>query len=188
MHECYKELTSLIVRIRNSKRLSIMLARNWKHQWLPLCFARSARIITIGWLMVHPTKLKQDLRVFWKVVNLHDCVWENHCRLTMKTILLEKETIHHGITIWFTNLFLCLKPWRYPQQKQQWIRNGKNWRKYRRGTWRKSEVRKRWSMKQGRRANKFTSHHWWICVFWKMLNWRQSTKNTKVELYSEVIL
>ena len=27
----------------------------------------------------------------------------------MKTILQEKETIHYSITIWFTNLFLCLK-------------------------------------------------------------------------------
>ena len=41
---------------------------------------------------------KQDLRVFWK-----------HCRLIMKTILQENETIHYSITIWFTNLFLCLK-------------------------------------------------------------------------------
>ena len=22
----------------------------------------------------------QNLRVFWKLVNLQDCVWENHCR------------------------------------------------------------------------------------------------------------
>ena len=47
----------------------------------------------------------------------------------------------------FTNLFLCLKLWKFLQQKQQWTRNGKNWRKFRRGTWRKSKVRKRWSMK-----------------------------------------
>ena len=31
-------------------------------------------------------------------------------RIIMKTILQEKETIHCSITIWFTNLFLCLKP------------------------------------------------------------------------------
>ena len=29
---------------------------------------------------------------------------------------------------------------------------------------------------------------WWTYVIWKMLNWRQNTKNIKVELYSEVIL
>ena len=58
----------------------------------------------------HPIKLKQDLRVFWKLVNLQDCVWKNHYRITMKIILQEKETLHCSITIWFTNLYLCLKP------------------------------------------------------------------------------
>ena len=37
-------------------------------------------------------------------------------------------------------------------------------------------------MKQGRRAQKFISSHWWTYIIWKMPNWRQSTKNTKVEL------
>ena len=70
----------------------------------------------------------------------------------MKTKLQEKEIIHQNITTWFTNLFLCLKPWKFLQQKQRWTRNGKNWRKLQRGIWRKSEVRKMWLMKQGRRA------------------------------------
>ena len=43
-------------------------------------------------------------------------------------------------------------------------------------------------MKQGRRAQKFTLHHWWTSVIWRMSNWRQNTKNTKVVLYSEAIL
>ena len=47
--------------------------------------------------MMHPTKLKQDLHVFWKLVKLQDCVWENHCQIIMKTILQEKETIHYSI-------------------------------------------------------------------------------------------
>ena len=42
--------------------------------------------------------------------------------------------------------------------------------KIRHGSWRKSEVNQRSS------------------VIWRMPNWRQSTKNTKVELYSETIL
>ena len=127
-------------------------------------------------------------RVFWNLVTLQDCAWKNHCRLIMKTMLQEKETIHYSIVTRFTNLVLCLKPWKFPQRKQQWTRNGKNRRKFRCGTWRKSEARKRWSMKQGRRAQKFISPHWWTHVIWKMLNWRQSTKNAIVELYSEVIL
>ena len=87
-----------------------------------------------------------------------------------------------------SNLFLCLKPWRYPQQKQQWIKNGRNLKRFWRGTWRKSEVKKRWSMKQGRMVEKFILPHWWTSVIWRMPNWRQSTKNIKVELYSEASL
>ena len=37
-------------------------------------------------------------------MSLRDCVWENHYRIIMKTILQEKETLHYSITIWFTNL------------------------------------------------------------------------------------
>ena len=63
----------------------------------------------------------------------------------------------------YTNLFLCLKPWKFHQQRKQWTRNGKNWRRFRRGTWRKSEVKK-WSMKQRRRAQKLILPHWWTSV------------------------
>ena len=87
-----------------------------------------------------------------------------------------------------TNLFLCLKQWRYWQQKQQWIKNGRNMKRFRRGTWQKSETNQRCSMKQGRRSLKFILPHWWTSVFWRMPNWRQITKNTKVELYSEETL
>ena len=60
----------------------------------------------------------------------------------MKTILQEKVRIHYNITIWFISLFLCLKLWKFRQQKQRWTRNGKNRRKFRRGTWQKSKVKK----------------------------------------------
>ena len=39
-------------------------------------------------------KSNQNLRVFWKLVNLQDCVWDNHYQIIMETILQEKETIH----------------------------------------------------------------------------------------------
>ena len=41
-------------------------------------------------------------------MNPQECVWEIRYRTIMKTILQEKDTIHYNITIWFTNLFLCL--------------------------------------------------------------------------------
>ena len=57
---------------------------------------------------VHPTKLRQNLRVFWKLMNPQECVWE--IRIIMKTILQEKVKIHYSTTIWFTKLFLCTNP------------------------------------------------------------------------------
>ena len=144
-HENCEGSISLTWRTRSSKKPSRMPVRSWKHQLL------------VG--VVDPTKFKQDLRVFWKLMNPQDCAWEIHHQIIMKTILQEKETIHHSITIWFTNLFLCLKLWKFLQRKQRWTRNGKNWRKFWRGTWRKSEVRNRWSMKQGRQALQFILHH-----------------------------
>ena len=86
---------------------------------------------------MHPTKFRQNLRVFWKLMNLWDCVWEIQYQIIMKTILQDKEIIHYSITIGFINLFLCLMLWKLLQQMQWWTRNGKNWRKFRRGTWRK---------------------------------------------------
>ena len=82
-----------------------MLARNWKR--MPCKIRKNNKNC---WNSENPIRSYQNLHVFWKLVNLQDCVWENQCRLIMKTILQEKETIHYSITIWCTNLFLCLKP------------------------------------------------------------------------------
>ena len=48
MRENYEEFISLILRTRILRRPSRMLARNWKHQWLTLCLARSARHVCNG--------------------------------------------------------------------------------------------------------------------------------------------
>ena len=50
--------------------------------------------------VVHPTKLRQDLRVFWKLMNPRECVWEIRYRIIMKTILQEKVKIHYSTTIY----------------------------------------------------------------------------------------
>ena len=105
-----EEFISLTLKTRNSRRPSRMLARNWKHQGLPPCLARSARTIRIVGMVINPIRSNQNLREFWKPVNPQDCVWENLYRIIIKTILQEKETIHCSITIWFTNLLLCPKP------------------------------------------------------------------------------
>ena len=45
--------------------------------------------------VVDPTKLKQDLRVFWKLMNPQECVWEIRYRIIMKTILLQHYNLGH---------------------------------------------------------------------------------------------
>ena len=55
-------------------------------------------------------EFKSNLRVSWKPVNPQDCVWKNLYRIIKRTILQERGTIHCNIIIWYTNLFLCLKP------------------------------------------------------------------------------
>ena len=44
--------------------------------------------------------------------------WRAYCR--------KRRQFMAGLKFWFTNFFLCLKPWKSPQQRQQWTRNGKN--------------------------------------------------------------
>ena len=164
-----------------SKKPSRTRVRSWKHQWLPQCLARSARTIRIVGV-VHPMRSNQNLRVFWKPVNLQDCVWEIRYRIIMKTILQEKVKIHYSTTTWFTNLFLCLKLWKFLQRKQRWTRNGKNWRKFRRGHL--TNVRSKKEVIDEARTSGATVHFasfMDICHL-KMLNWRQSTKHIKVEL------
>ena len=51
----------------------------------------------------------------------------------MEDHIAGKGTIHQNITTWYTNLFLCLKPRRFPQQRQ-WTKNGRNLNRFRRGT------------------------------------------------------
>ena len=100
----------LTLRTRSSKKPSRMPARNWKHRWLLLCLARQAKTVTMGKPVVRPMISNQNLRVRWKPVNPQDCVWKDLYRIIMRTILLERETIHCNIIILFTNVFLCLKP------------------------------------------------------------------------------
>ena len=67
--------------------------------------------------MVNPMRSNQNLRVCWMPVNPQDSVCENLYRIIMKTILLEKGTIHCNIIIWYTNLFLCPQAMKIPEAK-----------------------------------------------------------------------
>ena len=78
-HENCEGSLSLTPRIRYSKKPSRMLVRSWNHPLPLLCLAKLGRTIRFV-EVVHPIKTRQNLRVFWKLVNLQDCVWENHCQ------------------------------------------------------------------------------------------------------------
>ena len=106
MLEDYEESISLTLRTRSSKKPLGMIERNWKHQWLPLCFARHAREARMERPAARLMISSLNLRVSWKPVNPQECVWKNLYQIIMSTILQEEETIH---PIWYTNLFICLK-------------------------------------------------------------------------------
>ena len=66
MPENYEEFISLTVRIRNSKKPSRMLSRNWKHRWLLLCLARQARKVSMARPVAEPMSSDQNLRVLYR--------------------------------------------------------------------------------------------------------------------------
>ena len=162
MHENYEEFISLTLRTRNSKTPSWMLARNWKHHLLLVCFARHARTVRMCGLVVNPMRSNQNLRVTWKPVNPPECVSKNLYRVIMKTILQEKgenSSQHCNLVYKFIPVPQALKNSFGKSSSGQGM--GKIGENFRRGTWQKSEVKRRWSMKQGRRAQKFILLHWW---------------------------
>ena len=55
-------------------------------------------------------KNKTKLACILEADESQECVWGILNRIFTKTILQEKVRIHYSITIWFANLFLCLKP------------------------------------------------------------------------------
>ena len=135
---------------------------NWKHQWIQPCLARLARKANMERPVARLMISGLNLRVSWKPVNPQGCVWKKLYRNIMRTISQKKETIHCISAIWYTNLFLCLKPWRFPQQKQQWLKNGRNWKSFRRGHYKsQKQIRgDRWSKDEGHKSSFcFTDRH-----------------------------
>ena len=52
----------------------------------------------------------------------------------MKITLLQKERILELITVLCTNSFRCLTHCEFQMQRQQWRKNGENWRKSQHGS------------------------------------------------------
>ena len=51
-----------------------------------------------------------------------------------------------------------------------------NCKRFRHGSWRKSETRKRWSMKQGKKAKQCIFRRYWTSVISRLRNWNQNIK------------
>ena len=109
--------------------------------------------LRIGWLVVNPMRSNQNLRVFFEA--------SGSTRLRMAESLPTHHEDHiagkGNNSLQHYNLVHKFIP--MPQAMKNSCSKGssgqgmeKKRRKIRRGTWRKSEVKKRWSMKQGRRA------------------------------------
>ena len=70
---------------------------------------------------------KQNLRVFWKLMNLREYVWEIRYRIIIKTILQEKERIRYSTTIWFTTIPQAMKiPAAKAAVDKEWEKLGKD--------------------------------------------------------------
>ena len=142
--------------IRNSRIPSRTRVRSWKHQWLLLCLPKLWKIVGV----MDPTKLKTKLACIleadestrMRMGNSIPSNHEDHIAGKGENSLQHYNLVHKFIP-------MPQKLWKFRQQKQQWTRNVKNWRKFRRGTWPKSKVRNRWSRKQGPRALQFILHH-----------------------------
>ena len=87
----------------------------------------ASEIFTTFWTRESPAPVVQHngvstmiCSIVWKPTNLRESIWKE----LYMTILQERESIHWNITILCTNLFLCLKQWKYLKQKQQWTKNG----------------------------------------------------------------
>ena len=164
-------------RIRNSRKPSRTRVRSWKHQWLLLCRVKLRKIVGV----VHPTTFKQNLRVFWKLMNPQECVWETRYRSITKTILQEKvrnHLQHYNLVHKFIPMPQAMK---IPAAKAT---VNKVWEKLEKiSAWNLTKIKSKKEVIDEARMSGATVHFaslMDICHL-KMLNWRQSTKNTKVE-------
>ena len=67
-----------------------------------------------------------------------------------------KSMTHYSLVHKFIPMLQALK---IPDAKAAMEKNVKHWRKFRHGSWRRSETRKKWSTKRGIRAEKFIFRH-----------------------------
>ena len=123
--------------------------------------------------VVAPTKSKQDLRVFWKLVNLQDCVWENHYQIIMKTTLQEKEKFYYNLVHKFIPMPQAMKiPAAKAAVDKEW------WKLEKISAWNLTKVRSKKEVIDEARTSSLCIINGHLSLE-KMLNWRQNTTSTK---------
>ena len=181
-HENCEGSNSSTWKIGNSKKPSRTRVRSWNYQWLLLCRLKLWKIVGV----MDRTQWKQNLHVFWKLMNLWKCVWETRYSKITKAILQDKVKIYYSTTILFFKFIFCFKLWG-------------SWSKSSGGQGMEKIEKKKFGVELDNskkevidevRTKDARLHFVWLMnmSLEKKLNWRQSTKNTMVELHSEVTL
>ena len=87
------------------------------------------------------------------------------------------ETIHYNILKWCTNLSLCLTPSAADAAVDKECEKLEKILAWNLTKVRRKKKGDRWSKDEGRKSS--FRLNWWTYVIWKMMSWRQSTKNTE---------
>ena len=135
MRENCEEFISLSLRTRNLRRPSRTLARSWKHQSLPPCPCKigknnkncgngekSNKVKSRLACILEASESKR-LRVGESLPNHH----EDHIAGKGNNLI---AALQFGSQIYS----YASSHKKFQQQKQQWTRSGKNWKRFRRGT------------------------------------------------------
>ena len=145
-----EEYSLLNQTMKNSSSQWKPLVESWKFRWLQQCLAK------YRWRAVErPTAIlgnaRQNTLLLLMPTKARDQGWKGLDTNITKIISLEKRWSHYSLVHKFIPMPQALK---MPIAKAAVERESENRRKYRHGSWRKSETTKRWSMKQGIKAEK----------------------------------
>ena len=112
------------------KELLKMREESWKFRCQQQCRARSGEESTrklVALLML----ARQNTHASLTPAYLRESVWNELYKNIMKTTLQGKELNHYNLV---HKCILVPKAMKYQMRKQQWTKNGKNWRRYRHGS------------------------------------------------------
>ena len=160
MLEDYEEFISLTLRTRSSRKPLRMQEENWKHQWLQPCFVRLARKASMGKPVARLMISSLSLHVSWKSVESTRMRMEESLPKYHEDHIAgkrDKSLQHYNLVHKYIPMPQAMK---IPAAKAAVDkRMGETWKDSGVGQNKSQKTNQRWSMKQGRRAQKYTSPH-----------------------------